>query len=66
MRIEDIHEPIYREMAEYCQEHDIDSYAGLMDYAAKNRPDWFKRLCNKGGCRLMVSYFKSQKRNNKK
>ena len=66
MRIEDIQEPIYREMAEYCLDHDITSYAGLMDYARENRSDWFMRLCNKGGCRLLVSYFKKQRLNNKK
>lgn len=66
MKIEDIKVPIYREMAEYCQEHGIQSYADLMDYAAENRPEWFRRLCNTGGCRLMSSYFKSLPSNNKK
>lgn len=48
-----------REMMSYCKEHDVSAYADLLEYAAENRIDWFRVLCDNGTI-VMKEYLKSR------
>ena len=67
MKPEDVMVPVYREMAQFCEDYDVVSFAALVDYASEKRPDWFKALCSPSGTRFMSRYVKYRTpRNNKK
>lgn len=46
------------EMMDYCRENSLFSYARLMEYAAVNRRDWFRSLCDNSSY-VMREYLKS-------
>jgi len=47
------------EMIEFCDLHDIYSYAILLNYCRKERKDWFRVLCD-NGTYVMKAYLKSK------
>lgn len=48
-----------REIIEFCELHDVMSYSQLLKYCSRNRPDWFRVLCN--SATLVISeYLKSR------
>lgn len=47
-----------KEMMEFVREHNILSYAELLDYCADNRQDWFRTLCD-SGTYVISHYIKS-------
>lgn len=50
---------IIKEIIEYCCEHDIDSFAEILEYSKDNRHDWFISLVD--GCSvLLINYLKSR------
>lgn len=51
---------VIREMQAWLRDNQIVSYAALMDYAADNKPDWFKVLCESASY-VMDKYLKSLK-----
>lgn len=48
-----------REMVEFCDDNDVDSFADLADYASNNRSDWFRILADSGTI-FMTHYLKSK------
>ena len=46
------------EMMDFCDDHCIVSFFELMQYARKNRMDWFRVLCDSATC-VMREYLKS-------
>lgn len=47
------------EMIDFCQEHNIVSYADLLEYARLNNFGWFRVLCDNGTV-VMKEYLKSR------
>lgn len=48
-----------REMIDFCKENGIIIYSDLVDYAADNRDDWFRVLCD-NGTYVVKEYLKSK------
>ena len=48
-----------REMLAFCRENKIIVYADLLEYAAENREDWFRILCD-SGTYVVKEYLKSK------
>lgn len=48
------------EMIDYCEEHDVISYAQLFRYARSEHFDWFRVLCDSGTL-VIKEYLKSRK-----
>lgn len=48
-----------REMIDYCEEHNIISYAELLRYCMSDRFDWFRILCD-NGTYVVKEYLKSR------
>lgn len=51
---------VIREMQAWLRANEVVSYAALMDYAADEKPDWFKVLCESASY-VMDKYLKSLK-----
>lgn len=51
---------LIKEMQNWCRDNSCFSYAALMDFAAENRDDWFKVLCETASY-VMDKYLKSLK-----
>ena len=47
------------EMMSFCNDNALYSFAELCDYAAENRRDWFRLLCD-NSAHIMVEYLKSK------
>lgn len=47
-----------KDMIAFCRTNEIDSYSDLLEYAAENRFDWFRVLCDNGTV-VMKEYLKS-------
>lgn len=54
-----------KEMVEYCQEHNITSYAELLIHCMNNRFEWFRVLCD-NGTMVMKEFLKSKDWTDKK
>ena len=48
------------EIMDYCDDNHITSYRDLMVYCRRNRPDWFRVLCDNGTF-VIMNYLKSIK-----
>lgn len=48
-----------REMIAFCDEHEMFSYADLLQYCSEQRFDWFRVLCDNGTI-VMKEYLKSR------
>lgn len=48
-----------REMMDFCIENGIYNFADLAEYAAMNRPDWFRIICDNGTV-FIKEYLKSK------
>lgn len=53
------------EMRLFCEENDLFFYSDLFDYACKNRPDWFRCLCD-NGTYVMYRYLTSREYKSRK
>jgi len=54
-----------REMIEFCNDNEVESYAKLLEWASDNRFDWFRVLCDNGTV-VMKEYLKSKTWENSK